>query len=257
LSRFKFTEKIKMKEKIALILLVFCCFKSSFSQENQFLLGTQFPIYYTVGYEEKLKNKLFLTLQFGWIDQPYTGILIDQAKKNGLANELAEVTTNSFKNGYNFQPTLKFKFKHFYFGAFYSLGILNAAKIDYQKVADFYNVVLPEEIDIPGTNSSIDFPDIEVGMQSLLHNGGLLIGKEFRFKNPKFAIGVELSFTKILGSKTKLILSEYGEYISQKIIDDLNSDLNNYYVKDGNIPTLNLFFMYRFNKSIHGLIKGK
>ena len=226
-------------------------------QDNQFSIGTHFPLYYTIGYEEKISHKWFLNVQAAWVDQPYLNIIQDVLEKNGVAKEISEVSFKAFSSAYSFQPTLKYRFKHFYIGAFYSFSVLNAKKIDYEKVADFLEVEVPEFVDMPFTSYTVAFPYIEIGLQSQLHNAGILIGKEFRFKNPKFAIGAELSFTKNITSKHVLNYSDFESLVNPVIQIQLNHDFRKFFFNDGNIPTLNLFLIYRFNRSINGLFSKK
>jgi hypothetical protein len=242
-----------MRLKITLLVLLLSPFFKSLAQENQFSIGTHFPLYYTIGYEEKIYKNWFLNMQLGWLDEPYDKFLLDQAKKSGGAIEIIEVISGSFRSAYCFQPTLKYRFKHFYIGGFYSFAISNATKIDFKKVANYYDKEIPEYISIPGTTYTIPFPYIEVAMKTTLQNAGILLGKEFRFKNPKYAIGVEVSFTKILKTKQEMILNDYEEFVPADLKKQIYDDINNYLKQNSNLPTLNLFFVYRFNKSINGL----
>lgn len=224
------------------------------SQENQFSIGSHIPMYYTAGYEEKVFGKWFLNFQFGWLDKPYDKVLIDQAKKKGLNETIADVTYDGFKTGYCFQPAIKYRFKYFYVSAFYSHGIINSQDLDYKVLANYYGIDIPETVDIPELGFSMPFPDIQADSKSILYNGGITIGTEFRFKNPGFAIGVELSYTKIFNTKNELIVDRYSELIPPEVHEDFQKELNKFYTDEGDIPTLNIFLIYRFGRSINGLI---
>jgi len=219
-------------------------------QNNQLSVGVQAPLYYTISYEEQLYKKLHLNFQFGWLDQPFESIIIKESKRRGLNSEIADITAKQFSIGYAIQPMLKFKFKHFYVGALYSYTVLKATDLPAVQLANIYN------IDLSGYQGLL-FANImrDVALQSKLHLPGLFIGKEFKIVKTNLLLGIEIGFQKIVGSSSKLT---YGsDQAEVPFVGNLvNEDLNEYYVEEGNVPTLSLSIVYKFKKSINGLIKG-
>lgn len=241
--------------QLTLLLYAFLFIQNAKGQEqtlanNRFRIGAQIPLYYSISYEEKIWENLNLGIQGGWLKDPFTQILIKEAKRRDLDNELGTIIQDQFSLGYNVQPFLNYRFKHFYIGASYSYTSLTATDLPYDKLANIYNIDLNSYL-----NNNPFFllllKDIE--LNSILHLPGLFVGREFQFNKPHFMLGVEIGFQKIVATKNALT---YGANKSEMpiIADVVNNDLNDYYLEEGNIPSLNVYFVYRFKKSLNRAI---
>lgn len=238
---------LNYKSWLIVLLSFFSIEKNSYSQENQVAIGTQFPLFYSLSYEEKIIQNLNIGVQFGLLQEPFENIIIQEAKRRDLDNELANIIQERFTVGFSFQGFLKYRFKHFHIGLSHSVISLTATDLPYEKLASIYNI----DIAAFGNTSLISLFLNNIEMRSIIQTPGLFIGKEFKFKNPNFLIGTELGFQKIIASNNVLT---YGEGSSFPIIGDLvNSELNDYFIEEGNLPTVNIYFIYRFKKSINGL----
>lgn len=223
--------------------------KNGYSQENQVALGTQFPLFYSISYEEKIIEKLNIGVQFGLLQAPFDYIIIKEAKRRDLDNELGTIILNNFKVGYSFQGFFKYRFKHFHVGLSHSIISLTATDLPYQKLAEIYNI----DVSSFGNTSLISLFLNNIALNTTIQSPGIFVGKEFKLKNPNFLIGVELGFQKIVSSNNVLT---YGNDSPFPLIGDLvNTELNDYFIEEGNLPTFNLYFIYRFKKSLNSLFQ--
>ena len=84
----------------------------------------------------------------------------------------------------------------------------------------------------------------DLQLTSNLYNVGLLIGRRFHFKNPKWQFRTEFAIAKVLGSKTKLS-SDYRDLVNLSVI--VNDELEEYYWEYGYLPSLNFYLAYKLN----------
>ncbi|MFT6717417.1 MAG: hypothetical protein ACJA0Q_002072 [Saprospiraceae bacterium] len=243
--------KFKILGKYLLVsAIMFLFIENTQAQRNQLSIGVQAPLFYTISYEEQVYKNIKINVLFGWQEQPFRGFLIDQAKRKGVAEEISDITHSSLSQGYNLQGTLKYQFKYFYVGGFYSNISLTATKVPYIDLADYY------EVDISAITESYYFFLVgDLTLESKLHGAGFLIGNQFLL-NKSWHIGVELSFLKILTSNSKLFFKKSGSEVPY-INDLIDEELKTYFDKEGNIPSLNFTLTYQFGKSLHGLFSKK
>ena len=84
----------------------------------------------------------------------------------------------------------------------------------------------------------------DLTLTSGLHNAGIKIGRKFFLKNPSFEIRTEFDFAKTFASKSKLTADE-GDV--SRISDEIDKELNDYYLKYGYLPALNIRLIYHIN----------
>ena len=235
------------KNTLFVFILMYLLTIPSIGQKNQLSIGAQIPLYYTISYEENIFKGLNLGLTFGWLDKPFSNILIDEAIQRGLEQRLGELLKKQFSIGYSSQIYLKYNFKYFYAGAFYAATKITATELPYTELADIYN------IDISAiTSSQYSFLINDPDLTSKLILPGIFVGKEFKIPNTQFSLGVEIGFQKIITSKSEIVFAS-SLLNGQDIQEVVQTQLDDFYTKEGDIGSINIRFNYQFTKSIKGL----
>lgn len=203
------------------------------AQKNKLWVGTQIPLCYQLGYEHKLSNQLGIDFRIGIITKPYDKAIISILEVFDFDELLLKTAGDAFQVGYNFQLTPKWYFRKIYFGTYYSYFLLRAK----DRPADIIEKLYQVEID----GGRID--NRYLTLSSSLHNIGVLVGYPIPLINPSWEFNVELALAKTIASKSKLS-GESGEFAYASEI--ANEQLNEYYLKYGYEPSLNIYLIYHF-----------
>ncbi|MCC2548572.1 hypothetical protein LJY25_19145 [Hymenobacter sp. BT175] len=162
-------------------------------------------------------------------------MLIAFAKSQGADEAVLRFVDESYRVGWNLQPTLQYHVKRNYAGIFYSHLKVSGEVEAAQALALFAGYSIPFTLRASLGRSTVD---------SNLHNAGLVVGRVFPLKNPALSLKTEASFARTFGSQTYLrrpngqevpVLSQYAD-----------NELRQYYRDYGYLPSLNLIFAYRF-----------
>lgn len=223
-----------MTKTVFQILIIYIFFVNiAFAQKSGFQLGTQIPLMYSIGYEFDINNKFSFNTQVGILTRPYDVAILEILKLTGTEEPLVNTIGEAFSFGFIFQPTVKYCFKRYYIGAYYSYYSLNARETPTDAIENYYNIYLPDRIN----NRTNEF-----SLNSRLHNIGLLFGRKIELKNPNFELRLELAFAKTIKSKSKFS-SESGDISTiSSLIDD---ELNSYYINYGYLPSFNIFLSFK------------
>lgn len=221
--RYKFTLLITV------LLLTIQLIKA---QTSSVQIGTQFPLMYAVGYEYQFKNDISFNFQAGVLTKPYDEIILNVLESYSDNKALMSTIGEAFKYGLIIQPTLKYNFSKNYIGLYYSYFWLYAEDTPMEAFENYYGVSLP-----------IGIRQDEMKLRSELLNIGLMYGRRFYFKNPSFQIWLELSLAKTCWSYTELTHEDYN---FESLSNSVDEELNEYYMKYGYLPSLNIYFIKSF-----------
>jgi hypothetical protein len=202
------------------------------AQQSEVFAGVQVPLFYTVGYQQKLNNHFTLTGQVGILTSPFNVALMNIMKQFDANEVLVNTIGNAFSMGINIQPTLKWHFNHFYIGVSYSWLRLTAKDSPSDLIQSYYGISLPS------------LWEYDLKLKSDLHNAGLVFGREFFFKKAPVSIHLDLMVLKTFASKS--YLENSTDMVMSKLSDAINQRLNYYYIHYGFLPSLNLTFAYKF-----------
>lgn len=217
-----------------MIIWFILSYKPIHSQQDQIYIGTNIPLYYTAGYSHLFNNNLSLNTQFSLLTKPYDKIILDVLEIFDTDELLLNTIGEAFNFGYNIQPEFNYHFGKNYLGVSYSYLKLKAEDHPSDIISNYLNIYIP-------TRRNVDLT-----VQSTLHNAGLLYGHCFDMKNPQLSLNLEFSVQKTFASKTNLKTETIADLIA--LSSAVDKELNEYYVKYGVLPSINIFFTYTFHK---------
>lgn len=217
----------------------------SVAQKGSLLIGTDFPIQYTVGYNYGYGD--FSTqFQFGILTKPYDNVILSIVEGFGADPNIVNIVRNSFKNGKIITLKQQYHQKKMYFGVYLQNINLRANEVPLDIVEDYYNVNLTSYWSgipiIPGMlNYGNELTKIE--LLSRLWQIGLLVGRQFELSNPKLELRTEFSISKNMFSSNKF--SSQTPY-PQTLFNNMETDLKETYKKSAYIPSVNIYLLYHF-----------
>lgn len=216
-------------------------YKDSSTGRSSIFAGTQIPLQFTVGYEYRLSKVLSARAQAGFVGQPYSGFIVDAMEAFGMDKYLSQVIRKSFEGGVVIGAGPNFHFGKNYIGVFGQYmrlktgGITPADALSIQFKKDF------SQFDVTG------LPVFVFNMQSSMFNTGLLYGRQFTLRNPRFAINAEAGIAKVVASKNNFSSNRSlidRTRFATNLYRELDEEIRSAYWKHGFIPTLNLYFVY-------------
>jgi hypothetical protein len=207
---------------------------SSTAQQNEVMVGTYIPLYYSIGYQQKVAKNFSLTGNIGFLTKPYDKLILDILKAFDTDELLVNTIGEAFSYGLSIQPAIRYHARKSYFGASYSYLMLVAHDNPSEIISNYFGIYFPGR----RTASMI--------LKSGLHNAGLYYGRKFKFQNPSLSLNLEFSLLKTLASASKL---ETETVVDLKLLSNtVDNKLNSYYVKYGVLPSINVFLTYTLNK---------
>jgi len=193
--------------------------------------------------------------------------VIDVPEDQQARKDFLQATTDG---GWAIDLGVNFHMGKWYVGVFGQYIRLNASgSYDYILTSDFVTEELTDqekEVIDQYLNSPlalfVDFGE-EIALHTNLYQLGLKIGRQFKFKNPRWDCRIELGFSKNMSSNTT---STHDEALIQSIIDaedmvtagsnnleerlDFNArleEIDDFFHEYGYIPTLDIGFSFQLN----------
>jgi len=231
-------------KKITLLYSTLCFFGILNAQEHSFFIGFDLPIQYTAGYQIQFE-RASTQIQLGAISKPFDNYIIKTIERFGANEGLVEVIENSFKKGWSFTIKENFRIKKSYLGIYGQYINLKASDLPLDLLQSYLNIDLSSYWPTtPIISPLIDYGNetTRIKLSSNLFQIGFLYGRQFNFKNPKFAIKTEFSISKNI--YTKNTFSSQLPY-PQIIYDTLDEDIKETFRTYAYIPSLNIYFVYR------------
>lgn len=205
------------------------------AQRQIISIGTHIPLNYSVGYEYfNAKENFSGSIQTGILTKPYDKAILDIIKMFGTDEAIASTIGESFSHGFVFQPTMKYHFTKFYIGGTYSFYSLKAKDTLADAIEAYYSI--PLNLRFVDRNNLI--------LKSQIHNVGVLIGKEFKFKkNDSLSFITEFMFQKSFYSKSWLDMD--SNYDFKLINQSINDELSAIYLAYNYLPSINIILAYQ------------
>lgn len=222
---------IHMKKEIVVILIFIAHRYNALAQNKEIFIGLDLPLYYSLGYEQKISDHISLNGKLGVLTNPFDVIILDLLKEFDADELLVNTIGDAFSVGINLQPTLKWYIRKTYIGLSYSFLMLNAKDCPMNAIENYY------EISIPDRYSS------SLTLQSNLHNAGFILGRKFNIKDSRYVLNLEFSLMKTFASNS--YLKKEREQSLESLSNAIDNKLNQYFVNYGYFPSINVFFVYK------------
>lgn len=240
-----------MKNKLTIIVLLLSLISSaSIAQyregrsadpdpKNFFKIGTQIPFAHSVIYDHRITPGFSINGGIGLITSPYTNMIFSGLENRGMITPSErKIIDRSFQMGLTYQLGANFHFDKNYVRLYGQMMSLNG-DLGYTDLANLYL----------GTN----LPDISrflkpIDIRSNVPMVGVLYGRRFLI-GPNSEIHVEGSISKTLGHSTKYKTNTFLDRIdlvNDILYSGIDHDLDNYFTKKGWLPSVNVYYVYKF-----------
>jgi hypothetical protein len=210
------------------------------------LLGTQFPLQYTAGFDYQFHPRFSASLQAGILAKPYDKYLLYCMEVAGLSKSLSRIIEKSFEKAYIGSLGVNYHFNGKYYAGIYGLGARMYGKGPLLELANvYYKGKLPANVD-PALLAVAE--GLQMNWESDLVCAGILAGRRFLLPKSKFEFRTEIGFTKIMGSQSRYsvgnsIIDESA--LARDLYTQMNAEFKKSYWKYGYVPSLNLYVVYR------------
>jgi hypothetical protein len=241
-----------MKNKYSLLVLLFLAISTaSVAQYNRvqrtlpvdansyLKIGTQIPFQHSIIYDHRITEGFSINGGFGLIAAPYTGLISSSLEKKGLvsSNDRA-IIDRSFRSGLSYELGANMHFQRNYVRVF---GQLTRLRGDLA-LTDLANIYF--DTNIPPVAKFLS----PIEIRSTVPMVGALFGRRFPV-GPRSEIHAELSISKTLGHSTSYKTGTFVdniEIVNDIAYNELDNDLDLFFDKYGWIPSLNLYYVYKF-----------
>jgi hypothetical protein len=160
----------------------------------------------------------------------------------GADDETIRMIENAYKSGVVLEAGLNYNFRKSYVGLFYQQINLRGGSSPASGYEEQFNTDINT---LPVKPNRPELVETELTIQSNLSQLGMLYGRRFMLKNPKYEIDVEAGFSKNVGSVTK-ITSENRE--TNTFSDEVNNEFDDWYSRYAYIPSLTVAFVYNIGR---------
>lgn len=213
------------------------CFDRWEAQTLTICAGTQAPLKYDAGLDFKFAKRFSVSAGAGVLTRPYDKAILNIIEAFGLEEGYVNMISNAFSYGMVYDGGIRFHYRKNYFGV-YAQYINLAAQDAPQDLVESYL-----GIDLSPYRKPKPFvtKNIEVALESNLLQLGVLYGRRFVFKNPKFEIRTELGISKNITSQSYFYIDGSK---SESLSEVTNEELKPIYMDYAYIPTINLYLVY-------------
>ncbi|HEY0652422.1 MAG TPA: hypothetical protein VGD65_04800 [Chryseosolibacter sp.] len=207
--------------------------------KSYFKIGTQIPFAHTIIYDHRITPGFSINGGIGLITSPYTNMIFSGLENRGMINASERtILDRSFQMGVAYQLGANFHFSKNYVRMYGQILRLNG-DLGYTDLANLYL----------GTN----LPDISrflkpIDIRSTVPMVGVLYGRRFSI-GENSEIHVEGSIGKTLGHNTKYETNSFLDRIdlvNDVLYSGIDHGLDNYFTKKGWLPSLNVYYVYKF-----------
>lgn len=204
--------------------------------------GTQIPFQHSIIYDHKITPAFSLNAGFGLIAAPYPGMILSTLEgRNVISQNDKEIIKRSWQNGITYQVGANVHFTNNYVRLFGQMAHLNADLA----VTDLANLYL--DTNLPAITGFLNPIDIRSNAPMI----GLLYGRRFTFPSSPHEIHIEGSISKTLGHNTTYRTGTFidnFDVINDLIYNEVDDDLDKYFNDYGWIPSINVYYVYRFQQ---------
>lgn len=200
------------------------------------------PVQVGVGLEASLTNRFSLSLQTGLLREPNSTLLMKSFEVFGADKEIILMIENAFKSGLVLEGGLNYNFGKSYVGLFYQQINLRSGNSPASAYETQFNTDINELAVKPGRPVLVE---TNLVIQSNLSQLGVLYGRRFMLRNPKYEIEVEFGISKNIGSVTK-VTSRNREV--DTLSKEVNMELDDWYSGHAYIPSVTVALVYNISR---------
>jgi hypothetical protein len=200
------------------------------------------PVQVAVGLEASLTNRFSLSLQTGLLREPNSTFLMKSFEVFGADKEIILMIENAFKSGLVLEGGINYNFGKSYVGLFCQQINLRSGNSPASTYETQFNTDINELAVKPGRPVLVE---TNLVIQSNLSQLGVLYGRRFMLRNPKFEIDVEAGISKNVGSVTK-VTSKNREV--DTLSKEVNMELDNWYSGHAYIPSATVALVYNISR---------
>jgi hypothetical protein len=205
-------------------------------------LLAEVPVQFGIGLEAMLTNRFSLSVQAGVLTEHNSTLMLKSFEAFGADDETIRMIENAYKSGVVLEAGLNYNFRKSYVGLFYQQINLRGGSSPASGYEEQFNTDINT---LPVKPNRPELVETELNIQSNLSQLGMLYGRRFMLKNPKYEIDVEAGFSKNVGSVTK-ITSENRE--TNTFSDEVNNEFDDWYSRYAYIPSLTVAFVYNIGR---------
>lgn len=210
------------------------------AQRHALKIGTDIPLQYSLAYAYQVKPVISLQAQAGILTEPYSQSIINILQAFNVEDGIIGVVSNAFEFGTVGEVELDFHFKKNYLGLYGQWFHLKGEDTAIEAVEAYSG----QEIRLRNRRIGGQGDEL-ISFTSNLYQLGLQYGRRFPFKNPRLELQAEIALSYNLGSNTRIASEDYElEQISASLNEDFQETLRSY----GFVPSLNVYFVYKFGK---------
>jgi hypothetical protein len=241
-------QKVKFLKCLLVILALATCLLSPVWAQNRhnLLIGTQFPVQWTAGYEYNVNETYSLRGQFGLLTPPYDKFIIKSMEAFGFNRKYSRALDESFEMGIVATLVPQYRFGNNYImvqGQYASLS----GSITLQRAVELYlDTPLPDLSGIP----FLPILAPRLTTRSNLFLAGLGYGRRFPIPDTRFSVHTEVAFSKIFGSGNQF-QSNLGTLdnlsLVQNYYQQMNNRLKDSYRRYGYVPSLSVYLVYHLD----------
>jgi hypothetical protein len=208
------------------------------------MIGTQFPLQYSAGFNYHFTPALSARFQAGLVTKPYDRFILRMMEWYGLNHTLSRTIENSLQVGSMFSAGTNYHFGKNYAGIYGQFAHLKGQT----SLAEVLETYLNRDIPFLGIN----IPLLELSARSNLYNIGIVYGRRFVLPNPRFEIYTEAGIAKIISSGNRFssssdLLERLG--VVQQLYSNLDNDFRSAYRRYGYLPSVSVYLVYKFGNS--------
>jgi hypothetical protein len=207
--------------------------------KSYFKIGTQIPFQHSIIYDHRVTPGFSINGGIGLITGPYTNMIFSGLENKGLISASdRKIIDRTFQMGVTYQLGANFHFDKNYIRTYGQLMTLKG-DLTYTDLAN-----LSLGTNIPDLTRFLNPVDVRSNVPMI----GVLYGRRFEIgKNSE--IHVEGSIGKTLGHSTKYKTNSFLDrvnFVNDIIYTGINNDLDNYFTKNGWLPSLNVYYVHKF-----------
>jgi hypothetical protein len=227
---------MKFHKTLAILFFLTVSF-DSLSQKVALYAGTQIPVKYDIGFEYKISRKISTNFNLGILTTPYDEAILGILEELGVSQPYIKMIGNTFKVGVVGDLGVRYHYKKNYFGIYGQNIYLFAQTTPTDQLERNLNIKISKFIAFGNR------PNPQLSLKSDLWQMGVLYGRRFELKNPKYEFRTEIAVSANITSKSKLYLDNVENAKLSELID---KELKPTYKDYAYLPSLNVYFVYKF-----------
>ena len=220
----------------------------SFAQDNGIKIGSNLPVFAGIGGEQHFADKISLQAKVGYIPPIFSKLFLEYGNMSNLDTAKVSFMQNT-THGFAFDMGANYNFEKNYIG-FYGQFLAFGLEMTPQTLLNtFYE---RQEFIDEMRNRLRDGYTSEGFVKSQLFAGGVVYGHRFKLKKEGWSIILEASFSKVMFSKTKILMDDKSAEVTLNnyVSSDYYEQMTEIYRKSY-LPSINIYVMYYISPDPH------